>query len=79
MVQEALAFAYADGGDEWLTEDRPIDPPGPALRISENRAPTPARSFRASNAKFKAATGWSPRYPSARAGWAAIATALSTR
>lgn len=193
MVQEALAFAYPDGGDEWLTEDRPIDPPPafaalhvaegnaarvtqhgstgvvlrfgsfygptaghtldvvrmarrristalgdpdgywpvihvddaaaavaaamrtppgafhvvddepltkrdldaviadslgvkairrppwPALRIAENRAPTLARSFRASNAKFKAATGWSPRYPSAREGWAAVATALSTR
>lgn len=193
MVQEALAFAYADGGDEWITEDRPIDPPpafaalhvaegnvarvtrhgstgvvlrfgnfygpttghtldvarmarrristalgdpdgywpiiqvddaaeavaaairapsgafhvvddepltkrdldavvagslgvnalrrppGPALRIAEKRAPTLARSFRASNAKFKAATSWSPRYPSAREGWAAIATALATR
>jgi nucleoside-diphosphate-sugar epimerase len=24
FVQESLAFAYADGGDEWLDEDRPL-------------------------------------------------------
>ena len=26
-VQEALAFAYADHGDTWITEDEPLDPP----------------------------------------------------
>jgi nucleoside-diphosphate-sugar epimerase len=32
-----------------------------------------ARSQRVSNGRFEQATGWTPRYPSAREGWAAIA------
>lgn len=28
FVQEALAFAYADHGDDWIDEDEPIEPPG---------------------------------------------------
>jgi len=34
-------------------------------------------SHRVSNARFKQATGWQPRYPSAREGYAAIADALA--
>jgi hypothetical protein len=37
------------------------------------------RSLRVSNARFRAATGWAPRYPSAREGWIATATALKHR
>jgi hypothetical protein len=37
------------------------------------------RSLRVSNARFRAATGWAPRYPSAREGWIATATALNHR
>ncbi len=36
-----------------------------------------ARSVRASNRAFREATGWSPRYPSAREGWAAVAAAIA--
>ena len=35
-----------------------------------------ARSQRVSNARFKAATGWSPRVPSARDGWKLVTEAL---
>jgi nucleoside-diphosphate-sugar epimerase len=34
------------------------------------------RSWRVSNRKLREATGWSPRYPSVREGWAAVAQAL---
>lgn len=27
LVQEAIAFAYADHGDDWIDEDEPIEPP----------------------------------------------------
>jgi nucleoside-diphosphate-sugar epimerase len=36
------------------------------------------RSLRVSNAKFEAATGWRPRYPTAREGWAFIAASVAT-
>jgi nucleoside-diphosphate-sugar epimerase len=36
-------------------------------------------SLRVSNARFRIATGWAPRYPSAREGWIATATALKHR
>ncbi|MBE2319368.1 NAD(P)-dependent oxidoreductase [Solirubrobacter sp. CPCC 204708] len=29
LVQESLAFVYADGGDEWLDEDAPVHATGP--------------------------------------------------
>lgn len=35
-----------------------------------------ARSHRVSNRRFKEATGWSPRYPSVREGWPAIAPSI---
>lgn len=35
--------------------------------------------LRATNGRFKEAAGWSPRYPSARAGWTAAATAIPLR
>jgi hypothetical protein len=38
-----------------------------------------ARSLRVSNGRFRAATGWTPRYPSAREGWRATAAALDKR
>ena len=37
------------------------------------------RSLRVSNARFRAATGWAPHYPSAREGWIATAEALKHR
>lgn len=51
--------------------------PAPVRRAMEKRAAVMARSIRASNARFKAATGWSPAYPSAREGWTALADTFS--
>jgi len=50
--------------------------PAPVRKALEKRAAVMARSIRASNARFKTATGWAPAYPSAREGWAAVAAAL---
>ena len=30
LIQESLAFLYADGGESWLDEDAPVHPAGPA-------------------------------------------------
>ena len=45
--------------------------PGKLVKLGGAKAEYLTRSQRVSNAAFKAATGWSPRYPSAREGWAA--------
>lgn len=50
--------------------------PGRAALLLGSRAASLTRSLRVSNARFRAATGWAPRYPSAREGW--IATARDT-
>ena len=52
--------------------------PAPAwlLRLtSGSAAQAVIRSWRVSNRKLRYATGWSPRYPSVREGWPAVATA----
>jgi len=51
-------------------------PPAALAKAGGSRASLLARSQRISNARFKSATGWSPRYPSARETWAAIAAAV---
>ena len=40
FVQESLAFMYPDGGDEWLDESVPVDPPPHALStlVAEEQA-----------------------------------------
>jgi nucleoside-diphosphate-sugar epimerase len=48
--------------------------PGRLAGLAGNKAEVLTRSHRVSNAKFKEATGWSPRYPSAREGWLAKET-----
>jgi nucleoside-diphosphate-sugar epimerase len=53
--------------------------PGRAALLLGDRSTSLTRSLRVSNARFKTATGWAPRYPSAREGWAATATALGHR
>jgi uncharacterized protein YbjT (DUF2867 family) len=45
-----------------------------ALARTPEKAAQLTRSLRASNARFRQASGWTPMYPSAREGW--IATAL---
>src|SRR5450755_1198628 len=53
--------------------------PGRAALLLGNRSTSLTRSLRVSNRRFKAATGWVPRHPSAREGWLATATALTRR
>ena len=51
-------------------------PPRTARRALEARMAIMTRSIRASNARFRAATGWAPAYPSTREGWPAVARAV---
>jgi hypothetical protein len=46
--------------------------PGRAGLLLGNRLTSLTRSVRASNRSFVEATGWHPRYPSAREGYAAV-------
>jgi nucleoside-diphosphate-sugar epimerase len=49
----------------------PRVPPLALARAAGSVARLQARSLRVSNRQFKEATGWAPRYPSAREGWPA--------
>jgi nucleoside-diphosphate-sugar epimerase len=62
----ARAVGAAVGAKPW------VDLPGRIARVGGKTAGVLTRSNRVSNAKFKQATGWSPRYPSAREGWLAM-------
>jgi nucleoside-diphosphate-sugar epimerase len=53
--------------------------PGRLARFAGPRAATLTRSQRVSNSKFKAASGWSPQYPSVREGWPAVLKSFSTQ
>jgi nucleoside-diphosphate-sugar epimerase len=68
--QYADAMARAAGTAIWLRG------PGRAAAIFGGRLTSLTRSLRVSNARFLAATGWAPRYPSACEGWIATAEAL---
>ncbi|HEY0739491.1 MAG TPA: NAD(P)-dependent oxidoreductase [Herpetosiphonaceae bacterium] len=71
--QYADALAAAAGKAAWLRV------PGRAALLLGNRTTSLTRSLRVSNARFRAASGWTPRYPSAREGWIATAQALQRR
>ncbi|MEV4113556.1 NAD(P)-dependent oxidoreductase [Nonomuraea sp. NPDC049695] len=62
----ADALARAAGARTWLRG------PGRAAALLGDRLTSLTRSLRVSNARFRAATGWTPRYPSAREGWRAV-------
>ncbi|MDQ1402203.1 MAG: hypothetical protein QOG03_519 [Actinomycetota bacterium] len=47
--------------------------PAGATKLMGSKGRPISRSHRISNGKLKEATGWAPRYPSAREGWRAIA------
>jgi nucleoside-diphosphate-sugar epimerase len=64
---EALARAFAIVPPARPAHDVGLPPDQSAM----------TRSQRVSNARFTAATGWRPRYPSAREGWAFIAASLA--
>ena len=68
----ADALARAAGTTLWVRG------PGRAAFLFGDRLTSLTRSLRVSNARFRTATGWVPRYPSAREGWAATAEALTT-
>jgi nucleoside-diphosphate-sugar epimerase len=51
---------------------------GQAAALFGDRLTSLARSLRVSNARFRAATPWEPRYPSAREGWHATAAVLNS-
>jgi nucleoside-diphosphate-sugar epimerase len=86
---EVPGGVYNVADDEPLTKREYVDafsaafglpklriPPAWLTRIvtgSSSKAVT--RSWRISNRKLEAASGWAPRYPNARVGWAAIAEA----
>ncbi|HVW45378.1 MAG TPA: NAD(P)-dependent oxidoreductase [Amycolatopsis sp.] len=63
----ADALARAAGTTPWIRG------PGRAALLLGDRLTSLTRSLRVSNARFKNATGWVPRYPSAREGWQATA------
>jgi nucleoside-diphosphate-sugar epimerase len=71
--QYADALASAAGTTAWLRV------PGRAALLFGHRTTSLTRSVRVSNARFRAASGWTPRYPSAREGWIATAHALAAR
>ncbi len=66
----ADALSAAAGKAAWLHV------PGYAALLLGNRSTSLTRSLRVSNARFRAASGWTPMYPSAREGWVATAQAL---
>lgn len=69
----AAAVSRAAAATPWLRA------PGRAALLLGDRLTSLTRSLRVSNARFRAATGWAPRYPSAREGWTATAAALHER
>jgi nucleoside-diphosphate-sugar epimerase len=66
----ADALSAAAGKTAWLRV------PGRAALLLGNRSTSLPRSLCVSNARFRAASGWEPIYPSAREGWIATAQAL---
>ena len=64
----ADALATAAGTRPWVRG------PGRAARLLGHRTTSLTRSMRVSNRRFRDASGWQPRYPSAREGWRAAAT-----
>lgn len=66
----AAAVAAAAGTGLWLRV------PGRAGLLAGDRLTSLTRSLRVSNARFRSATGWAPRYPSAGQGWIATARRL---
>lgn len=66
----AAALAAAAGKRMWLRG------PGRAALLFGHRVTSLTRSLRVSNARFRSATGWAPRYASAWDGWIATAALL---
>ncbi len=69
--EHAAAIADAVGVAPWLRG------PGRLTRLMGARSAPFSRSLRVSNQRLRAATGWSPQYPSTREGWRATVAAAS--
>ncbi|MFK0248258.1 NAD-dependent epimerase/dehydratase family protein [Amycolatopsis azurea] len=69
----SAALAAATGKRQWVRG------PGRAALLLGDRLTSLTRSIRVGNTAFRDATGWAPRYPSAREGWVATAEALGVR
>ncbi|CAM3157196.1 NAD(P)-dependent oxidoreductase [Mycobacterium colombiense] len=65
----ALAMADAVGAKPW------IHTPGRLALLLGDRTTSMTRSLRVSNARFRSATTWKPRFPSVREGYRAMAKA----
>ena len=72
------AKEYAVAMTKAIRAPRPWSMPTWIFRMVAGRGPTSyiLRSQRVSNARFKKATGWAPRYPSAREGWRQVASEI---
>lgn len=68
--------AYADAIARAARTTMWLRVPGRAALLLGDRSTSLTRSLRVTNARFRSATGWAPRYTSARDGWAATAAAL---
>jgi nucleoside-diphosphate-sugar epimerase len=66
------AISAAVGKRAWITG------PGRLSLLAGKNMSSVNRSLRVSNQRFRTATGWSPRYPSVREGWAATASATNS-
>ena len=69
--------AYADALAAAARTTAWVHLPGRAAIVLGERAASLLRSQRVSNARFRTATAWRPRYPSAREGWRATAAGRS--
>jgi nucleoside-diphosphate-sugar epimerase len=65
--------AYADALARAARQRPWLRYPGRAALLLGDRTTSLTRSIRATNGRFRSATGWAPRYPSAREGWQAFA------
>jgi nucleoside-diphosphate-sugar epimerase len=65
--QNVEAMAKAVGAKPWITG------PGRLALLLGDRTTSMTRSLRISNARFRAAAGWSPQYPNVREGYRAMA------
>jgi nucleoside-diphosphate-sugar epimerase len=64
------AMAAAVGAAPWLRG------PGRAALLLGDRSTSMTRSLRVRNTSFREVTGWSPRYPSVREGYRAMAQSV---
>lgn len=74
------AREYATALTKALGAPRPWSIPKWIFRLVAGSGPASyiLRSQRVSNARFKQATGWAPRYPSAREGWRQVASVMGS-